>query len=110
MPKMQLKPLNERLNAYQQGKRALKIESRRTVAEALGRGLNGVAFEVLRQRKVFVFWFRALGVLVGILTFCSGSTSTTTDSRSANTLASSCGQRRKARAQCRLGLALWEAS
>jgi hypothetical protein len=65
-------PLKDRLNAYQQGKRQLKIQARRTVAEALGRGLNGVAYQVLHHQKRQTLHVRLLWVMLVILAMLLG--------------------------------------
>jgi hypothetical protein len=65
-------PLKDRLNAYQQGKRQLKIQARRTVAGALGRGLNGVAYQVLHHQKRQTLQMSLLWVVLVILTMLLG--------------------------------------
>lgn len=67
MPKLQLQPLSKRLNPNDMAKRAMKIAARRTIAEQLTRGMNGVAYEVIRMRKRQTFHVRCLYALIVVL-------------------------------------------
>lgn len=67
MPKLQLKPLSDRLNDYQQGKRQLKIAARRTVAEQMGMGLYRVAGGVLAMQKRQTLQYRLLWAAILLL-------------------------------------------